>query len=248
MIRWTGRSEVNYGLSNDKESEGSLQLNAQSRRSFVVLKSFLEHLILVKLLKRVKVSAAEKGLEGLEYSKKSLDNFGFDERIYWTLGLLANFPSVDKSSLLSIGPRFTSELNVAASLGFKKKGIVGLDTFSYSKRILCGDMHKLPFANESFSNILSGWTLSYSSRPSVVANEMIRVLRPGGLLMAAVQFVDSDETEVIRGVLAGAERVQHLIQFDGLFSPLERVFGIEGLAINDGPSRHTIVVYQKPKY
>lgn len=222
-------------------------MNILTKRSFVVVKSFVEHVLLVKLLKRVQVSEAEQGLEGLEYSKNSLENFGFDDRIYWTVGLLANLPSVDKGSLLSIGPRFTSELNVAASLGFNKRGIVGLDTFSYSKRIVPGDMHKMPFANESFSNILSGWTLSYSSRPDVAANEMIRVMRPGGLLMVAVQFVDTGHDEVIPGVLAGSERVQYLSQFDSLFSPLDRIFGVEGVFVNSSASRHTIVIYQKSK-
>ena len=41
-----------------------------------------------------------------------------------------------------------------------------------------GDMHDLPYADASFSGIVCGWTLSYSTRRDVAAKEMERIRRP----------------------------------------------------------------------
>jgi hypothetical protein len=219
-------------------------------RSWPLAKGFFEHLVMARYLKRVRTFSEESGTEGIEgfdYSHNKVINFSYDKRIYWTLGLLAQIPSVNKKSLLCIGPRFTTELYVAESFGFAKNGIKGIDTFSYSKRIDVGDMHKMPFPKIFFHNVLSGWTISYSSNPQLVASEMMRVLRPGGFLMLAVQFVEKEATEVIPGVLSGELRIQYLDQFDELFKPLQRIFGIEGFKPESEETRHTLVVYQKPE-
>jgi SAM-dependent methyltransferase len=66
----------------------------------------------------------------------------------------------------------------------------GLDLISYSPRIDIGDMHRTPYPNDSFDAIVVGWTLSYSSDPKAFAQEMIRIVRNGGLIAIGVEYSD----------------------------------------------------------
>ncbi len=159
--------------------------------------------------------------------------------------MLSSIPDVDFNSLLCIGPRFTTELIVAEQKGFKHDGIRGLDTFSYSDRVDTGDMHSLPYGDESFGTILCGWTISYSTNPSRAAHEMNRVLRPGGYLLIAVQYVEPTDEESVPGIFKGSDRIQTLPEFDAMLPDLTRVIGLEGVK-QPGGSSHTITVYKKP--
>ena len=82
--------------------------------------------------------------------------------------------------VLSIGPRSEAELLLIAGYGFKFSNIKGLDLFSYSPKIDVGDMHKMPYKNDSFDVIFSGWVLAYSDKQEKALKEMVRVLKPGG--------------------------------------------------------------------
>ena len=50
----------------------------------------------------------------------------------------------------------------------------------------CGDMHQLPFADESFDHVFAMHALSYSRNPNRLLAEAQRLLRPGGRLVLAV--------------------------------------------------------------
>ena len=84
--------------------------------------------------------------------------------------------------LLVIGPRFETELLGYQSLGFKKKNIYSIDTFSYSPRIKVGNMHKLEFKESSMHLVVCGWVIVYSSNVVQALKELARVISPGGLL------------------------------------------------------------------
>lgn len=45
-----------------------------------------------------------------------------------------------------------------------------------------GDAETMPFADESFDVVLSQWGHMFAPRPEVVTREMLRVLRPGGVI------------------------------------------------------------------
>ena len=128
----------------------------------------------------------------MDYSASFLARYGPDRRVEWTIFLLNSIPDCPKDDLLVIGPRYEPECSMARGLGWPKRGVRGLDTFSYSPAIDVGDMHRLPYADESFSAIICSWTLSYSSQPKVACAEMQRVLRPGGYLVVSIQKVGED--------------------------------------------------------
>src|SRR6185437_2693474 len=84
--------------------------------------------------------------------------------------------------VLSIGPRSEIEIFALLAFGFRAENITGLDLFSYSPFVDVGDMHSLPYADNSFDIVLLGWVLAYSREPAVVAREVSRVARDRAVL------------------------------------------------------------------
>ena len=95
--------------------------------------------------------------------------------------------------VLSIGPRVESELMTIRSLGFKWKNIEAIDLHSYSNLVKLGDMHQLEFADNSFDFIISGWTLRYSNNVNKALSEILRVIKPGGLISIGFTYVKDRE-------------------------------------------------------
>jgi SAM-dependent methyltransferase len=92
-----------------------------------------------------------------------------------------NFEISKKSKVLSVGPRFESELYGLRGLGFKWRNINAVDTYSYSPRISLGNMHNLVFKNKTFDLVVAGWVTAYSSDPIKAIIEFHIVLKPNGM-------------------------------------------------------------------
>lgn len=91
--------------------------------------------------------------------------------------------------VLSIGPRTEAEIFSLLATGFAPNRIRALDLLSYSKWIECGDMHHLPFADNSFDVVLMGWVLAYSVDRARACAEALRVARPGAHIAVGCQYV-----------------------------------------------------------
>ena len=208
---------------------------------------YLRYLWLTRLRTRPVLAYANphEGTKQVDYSASYLTHYAPDRRVRWTMFLLASIPDCGKDSLLVVGPRYEPELLMARGLGWDPQGIRGLDTFSYSPSIDVGDMHHLPYEDASFASAICAWTLSYSSEPQVAADELQRVLRPGGYLVVSMQKTPDDYEEVLHEVPRGTDRVQTLAQLDLLFHGLSRVAGFEPTV---GPEEegHTLAAYRKP--
>lgn len=81
--------------------------------------------------------------------------------------------------VLSIGPRSEAEILSLYGVGFLPDKVTAIDLISYSDAIDIGDMHALPYADDSFDVIIMGWVLAYSSDNQKAVNEALRVARPG---------------------------------------------------------------------
>ena len=113
---------------------------------------------------------------------------------------------------LLIGSRTEYEVLSALSYGIQPANLKAIDLISYSPWITPGDMHELPYPDNSFDMIILGWVLGYSNTPKKVAAEIIRVARPGAVVsigndcytmehIKASQFGDVDVPQTIPALL-----------------------------------------------
>lgn len=110
--------------------------------------------------------------------------------------------------ILSVGPRTEGEILNLIGNGFLLKNISGLDIISYSPWIKLGDMHNMPFENDSFDIVILGWVISYSYDPEIVAKEVIRVAKNNAIISIGVEYGGDEGINQIKklGYIPGAGR------------------------------------------
>jgi len=101
-----------------------------------------------------------------------------------------NFVMKNKEYLkiLVIGPREESEIFSLIGHGFSEKNLSGLDLISYSPFITLGDMHKIPFDDDSFDVVVSSFCLSYSDDAITACKEITRVVRDSGIVVMGEEY------------------------------------------------------------
>ena len=101
------------------------------------------------------------------------------------------------------------------------ENIVGLDLISYSPRITLGDMHAMPFPDSSFDAVVCGWTLSYSTNPRKVADEIRRGVRTGGIVAIGVEYstmTPRDEVQLLGyAIQESGRRINSSVDIKELF-------------------------------
>ena len=121
-----------------------------------------------------------------EYSKNAFSKYqSIPPRIDYLISIVRTLNPKKNTELLSVGPRFESELFGYMGLGINHKNIKAVDTFSYSPLILVGDGHALQFRDSSFDIVVVGWTLPYSKNPNLFVSEMVRVCKKKGSIIIA---------------------------------------------------------------
>jgi len=98
----------------------------------------------------------------------------------------------DKSDVLTIGPRFDLEIHFFRdTLGFKNT--IGLDLQTEDENLIqVGDMHCMPFEDNSFDMVYQKNTFNKSYDIRKALQECVRVLRPGGILVSdeCLDYID----------------------------------------------------------
>jgi hypothetical protein len=84
--------------------------------------------------------------------------------------------------VLTVGPRTEAEIFGLAAAGFVPRNIRGLDLISYSPFVDVGDMHNMPYEDNSFDVIILGWVLGYSQDIPKAAAEVARVGKLGAFV------------------------------------------------------------------
>jgi SAM-dependent methyltransferase len=121
-----------------------------------------------------------------DYSKSHFSGYtSAKKRIDFLLGRVDSILTGNRKKMtaLSIGPRYESELYGLIGMGFKRKSVKAVDTFSYSPMIQVGNVHNLSFKSESFDLIMCGWTIAYSEAPMEALKEIVRVTKPFGKIL-----------------------------------------------------------------
>ena len=66
---------------------------------------------------------------------------------------------------------------------------VGMDSHSREGVDVVGDVHAIPFGNESFDSVMCTSVLEHVKDMDRVMNEMWRVLKPGGKILITIPFI-----------------------------------------------------------
>tara|TARA_B100000242_G_C42986784_1_gene458025 strand:+ start:413 stop:1144 length:732 start_codon:yes stop_codon:yes gene_type:complete len=117
-----------------------------------------------------------------------------------------------RMKVLSIGPRSEAELFLINGYGFKWKNIDAIDLFSYSPKINVGDMHKIPFNDNSYDIIINGWCLGYSSNQKKALSEMLRVVKNEGIIAIGQGHIVKNERKVILGVEKIKNKISEIVK------------------------------------
>lgn len=102
-------------------------------------------------------------------------------------------PEHGNKSVLCIGCRNAYELDLFEEEGFSP--VQGIDLFSVDPRITVMDMHCLEYDDNSFDVIYSCHSLEHSYDHKVVIDQMLRTLKPGGVVAIEIP-VDYQTTKV----------------------------------------------------
>jgi hypothetical protein len=82
-----------------------------------------------------------------------------------------------------------------AGAGFRKrpaKNVIALDIYDYPSTDLLADLEALPFEDNVFDAVLSLAVLEHVRNPFTCAKELVRVLKPGGRIVAVVPFLQAE--------------------------------------------------------
>lgn len=127
-------------------------------------------------------------LDGMSRIKIQFFMLRFDRLIF---SMMANEKFNPHSKILIIGPRSESDILKLNAYGFKN--IEAIDLISYSKSIKIMDAHNIEYADNTFDSIFCGWVLPYSKQPQKIADNIVRVIKDGGLVSVGVEYHPNDE-------------------------------------------------------
>jgi SAM-dependent methyltransferase len=155
----------------------------------------------IKLKKRLHSISSENAFDvTVKHNLKGL--YDCNDRMKSLIQPLVSIEKVNKDSkILVIGPRNENDLFLLYGNGLTWKNIIGLDLISYTPKIKLGDMHKIPFEDNSFDVVICGWTLGYSATPDIAAKEMLRVAKNGALIAIAQEYstLTKEDIEILLG-------------------------------------------------
>lgn len=169
------------------------------------------------------VESDQSVTETIQHNMKSLKDFS-NCRIELLIRPLSVLETVRHArSVLLIGPRNENDLLIASTyLDLPLECVRGLDLISYSKQIDLGDMHDMPYEDNSFDVVICGWTMSYSNQPQQLADEMMRVCKPGGVIAVGLEYstLNEEDYQKLLGyslAIPGVQRINSVGAINELF-------------------------------
>lgn len=129
------------------------------------------------------------GVDGHQHNLRALKLARPSDRILWLIQPLSAIDKMNENSkVLAIGVRLETDLLYLAAYGFHPKNIRGMDLLSYSPWVDLGNMHNMPYADNSWDAIMLGWVLTYSTDPQKAADELVRTSKNGGIIAIGLTY------------------------------------------------------------
>jgi SAM-dependent methyltransferase len=190
--------------------------------------------------------------DALAHNMKGLENFGAAPR---TNRLIRPLYAIDRVffgagqlKALCVGPRTEMELLSLVAQGFKPENIKGLDLFSYSPWIEVGNMHNMPYPDNSFDVVIAGWVLTYSADPERACREFLRVAANRGIIAIGATVLDeagrAAEAQKTGRSNKHYPRVDDLLKIFG--NAVRNIYVRHESELNEGEGR-TIVIFDVNK-
>jgi len=174
--------------------------------------------VLFRRLKTLDLDTGDIGVNAVHHNKLRLTTGMSVPRSNLLLYPLSSIHLSRSTPILSIGPRSEGEILNIKSFGFRN--IRGLDLISYSPWVDLGDMHAMPYADNTFGVVIIGWVLAYSDNRMKAAKEALRVVKDGGIIAVGVEYL-SDSAEVLSKKvgyeLCDTERMESVAEILDLF-------------------------------
>lgn len=82
-------------------------------------------------------------------------------------------------------------INLGSGVRRRRKDIINVDFYPFENVDIVADANQLPFADNSIDAIINESLLEHTPNPERIVQEMLRVLKPGGLLYLSTPFVAS---------------------------------------------------------
>ncbi len=179
--------------------------------------AYVRYFYFVKLRKKLRTYASSHkgvGANTIFHNLKGLK----DLAVVRSLALIKPLSVIESlgkdAQILTIGPRTEGEILSLIGYGFMPGNIRGLDLITYSPWIDLGDMHAMPYQDNSFDAVVMGWVIAYSEDPHQAASEVLRVIKNGGIVAVGIEFGGKGIEEKISelGYRPGAERVTSQVE------------------------------------
>lgn len=151
---------------------------------------------LVSLGRRLKSYSDQTGVLEHDYSVRMLLRGQTSNR---PVNLIRPLSIIDRDwsrmRVLSVGCRYETELLYLVGHGCRLQNIRGLDMISYSPWVDLGNMHEMPYPNDSWDAIILAWVIAYSDQPQKAADEVVRVATNGALVAISLSYVPQGQME-----------------------------------------------------
>lgn len=102
--------------------------------------------------------------------------------------VVEKFPTIKGGRGIGLGARTGQEVQAMINLGINATGV---DLVACEPLVIEGDIHNLPFEDESFEFAFTN-IFDHSLYPEKFLKEMDRVVKPGGVILIHLAFGDTD--------------------------------------------------------
>ena len=86
-------------------------------------------------------------------------------------------------------PKDSCIINIGSGAEIVREDVINVDCTAYSGVAVVADVHHLPFKDESADAVIAESVLEHTQHPQIVIDEILRVLKSGGLVYITAPFI-----------------------------------------------------------